>query len=1220
MATTDGNYYVSSVDYVSDVPSEPLGSLNSITDTCTGFQSSKVLSGDLFTSFQGGGDGNNFIQAVLRHVTNTAIGYSFGSASYLFLDTLMPKCLRVLPDESLESVSCYNTTTIAAVLCVKQDGDISSLSTSLASCTPDPGAPQTGELCFEVVPSITGVSAIRDITCMALNLYGSIIDTTIQVVPASKNVPGLFCPVVAVDLQFTSIQCQAMQSLHVPVSEEISTSMNLTFNMGGIFVIDPTPVPGTDLHYMKWENYRDGGLSASDPFTLRAMAFGYPLRDLQLHFNRIFDPSSAQSLSDKVTWSVRCTPTPEPYIQADVAVPMIPFEAGDSGNYTFQILAGEEEISTNIQLIHPFRMTCDKVCVDDARIGLNTTITCTVTHHLISSPAVNFRNFEDMPLNITLHKLPNPDTDPLNPCEYSMTPGEPLLFSFSGDNADWDSLKKEVKLHIEIYSMQLWTGGEFYLEILPNYGDCMYQPLGPQFCDKPFDTFNKSCNLLETDERLVYLSFSTPEDFGHFKPGLNSQCGPNNRALYIPDHTNPNGTQYYYRTCYDNVDGENPGETCTLDGGIWSDATDNLFGRIIEDPEFASFGQYSLAKLFRAVSCNSYFQRTDSYLQNEFFLPQLLHAKFLADGGVIRMMKFAISLFEEASDPGFYPVGILCRYPRGFVYDLYSDPAVAHCLYLPINLEEGRTQEIIVGAHGNEPVDIFCQPLPLGSYINSSYRVPPGSPTFRYSVPYPEESDVEEFRCAQVNYTGENALGLSNDHLDWRYLAFTSEALDMIVEDEVTSDDVFCSVDPNTRLTQPCYGQDVTLKCCTIGNPFDTCVWHKYLGYGETIDLENGTDGYMWNIVPDQDPQCDDTRKCSYLTISNLTEGEDDGYYWCRCFNGLEYYEEVDLQLRESKAIPINGRQSVIVGEAEFEYRFNCALGQTPAVRAIIIMKGPPVTVVVKCSEGDEPKVEVPVTQVREAGSDLISALIERPTSDTQCVFEASNSYADEPVRFNTDFHTQRLSTSPRIYKSIFQGSDKIEVCCDVCGINIEANHLKIQCVNMASGDEMIMNETEAFSYSTMRLQASYCVEPGFPTIESFECSCTLWEKSSSITIYGSGMIVTEPETTQEFGVGTTTPERVTLAPTEPPTTVEPTTTTTTLGPRTSTATIKDKDLNILVAFLELEEYVKIGRILFIILHDIFKVIRLNLFADMPLWKATNIIVGTFERVAQIGR
>ena len=1107
-----GNFFVSIHSYTSDDVNSTVGSIDNIKDTCASYEQAVLLKTSILLAFQGE-NSNAFIQSVLHHHSNTALGTDISQSYFMVFENLLPTCIFVNATTGvIESFVCADDTTIAGLICVREDGEISDIDVDLLSCNYQPSFTS---LCFKVTPTLVGVSAIREINCIGMNLWGADIEATRDTVDASKNVPGVYCPKLRLYSEIMKIRCWTSQHKNATVSPRIKAFYNVSMFQGNISLIAPIPEPNSDIYYMSWSQYYDPFQS----FAIKIESYGYPLRNLKMFYNQVFDSPVQTNWFTGQTWEVLCLADGNPTIKVSAEQEFTPFKDENTGNYMFQVLAGEVELKVNVQLVHPSNIECDRICVQDARIGFPVAIRCVINHHYIWNPSKNFNNVKKLPLNITLQKRDHPEY--ANPCEFSIGIKQPVIYDYTSDYVKFGGTFKSVTVLIEIFSFQVWNTGEYFLEVKPNDQDCLHQKGGSNFCS---EAVSDGCTDASTDKRLIRLFFASPDNFGSFAPNPFSSCLNNTRALMIPGFDYPDGNQFFYRICFDTENVFEPGDICRAEGGFWEDGNSPFLSQLIDDLEIPiSDNNYDYEKIFRALSCNSYFLRGDSF-GYKISDPLTLFVKYRTAGGLTKLLKYKNGkTFSHELHTNAYPPGILCRYPRSLAHTMYLDPGSTSCMYKPIDLNAGREQKINVAIHGNIPAKIMCEAMPNGTYMDLNFTVANDSPSFTYSTPFPEEGDVKSFRCAQIDFKGFHPFhgtlsSGSNETLQWFDFHFSNQPLPLDMDPSVITHNLWCYPGDGT-LHQPCYGQTVTLTCCGVGNPFTECRWHRHLGFKDIQPILNGQNGFSWNLVGTEIPQCNNTQHCSNLTIQNL-QRSDDGYYWCECFNGLENHNMPEtMKRRETWSLQIKPSQSGLVGDPDFVYTLSCDLNLAVMI-AKTAVKGAPVTAKVECSKDPDDVTEMALQTERQNGVDLIKFEIQNPTKYMQCNFWASNEYSNDPITFTSYLKDKK------IYGDVAINQDEendAKICCKFCALNVDERNVKVKCIDK---DRLSLEAIETFLYDASELNGSFCVEFTHKIFATFECSCELWGESlASITVFPTGDIETEVFTTEAFKLATAAPK-----------------------------------------------------------------------------------------------
>ena len=1206
ISSFSGNYFASIYSYTSDDVNSTVGSIEQIKQTCASHGQAVVMKTSIMRAFQGE-ISNAFMQSLIYHKTNTSIGSDVSQSYFMVFEGVLPHCIYVDHQSGLiYSFVCSGDTPIAGLVCTREDGEISSIDVDLESCNVESSSTS---LCFKVNPSLVGVSAVREIACIGLNRDGNRIFSTKAVVAASKNAPASYCPGLRVNYEILRVRCWAPQHKNATVSPEVEAYYHVKMFQGNVSVITPSLEPNSDLHYMQWYHYYD----PSQTFAISVESYGYPLRNFKMFYNQVFEDPQEKDWFDSETWEVLCLPDGNPTFKVSARIEFSPFRDQNTGNYEFQVVAGEVEQAANVQLVHPSKIECNQTCVNDARMGSSAGLTCVINHHFLWNPVINFRDINNLPLNITLRKHSSIQ-ELVNSCEYSTGIGQPVIYDAFSKYVKFSGLTKSVEIFIEIYSFQLWHSGEYVLEVLPTDMNCIHQKGGRNFCLDAVSDISNTCGFFSTDKRLIRLFFFSPENFGSFSDNPFSSCSPNSRALMVPGFHSKEGHEYFYRVCFETRKTADPEKLCMKEGGVWVGQDYDFLSELLGDLHNPSSGQHDYIKLFKALSCNSYFQLPNVLPPDtaDFYT---LHIKYKTSGGALNILKLNQGeVFAIVTKTGLYPTGILCQYPRSLAHHMYLDPDSASCSYQLIDLNAGKQQTVHASIHGNVPVEIICQAIPDGSYIESIFTVTSDSPFFIYSAPYPEEDDVKSFKCAQVNFTGFNPLiGNKNDTLLWFNFHFSNQPLPLDVDPHLTIADLWC-YPGDGFLHQPCYGQAVTLKCCGVGNPFQECIWHRHLGFRDIEPILNGQDRFHWNFVALENPQCNDTSHCSYLTIQNLTES-DDGYYWCECLNGLETYNMPSSVIRsQTQSIQIKPSQSSLVGDPDFHYSLNCESRPTILVGKTAV-KGAPVNVKIKCSVDGNFFTDKIVETMRENGVDFIKFIVANPTKTLICKFWASNTYSHQPITFSSSLLSKRIYGDVSLYHEVESDTPRSKVCCKFCALNVLEKNARVACVDK---ERSPLDARRTFTYDQSTLNGMSCAHLTAVSFSTIECSCELLSESlATITVYPGGLVVTRGQTTQLFNLETPKEE----ADTNVSIVIE-TTSETTETPKSSDQKLKsdsdpenfEKIAEALVA--QLQEFAVYNRVLGGAVLDVFHYLILEGNKNLTKFTWHKILMDVFDAVA----
>ena len=437
-------------------------------------------------------------------------------------------------------------------------------------------------------------------------------------------------------------------------------------------------------------------------------------------------------------------------------------------------------------------------------------------------------------------------------------------------------------------------------------------------------------------------------------------------------------------------------------------------------------------------------------------------------------------------------------FSRGMVWDLKS--AAGSCRYIPLNSTIGMQLPVIVKTHGNDPVNVLCQAIPLGSALNQTFTNLTSNEVFTYSLDFPDESDVTSIQCSQYHN-----LDLQAEDAFWFDLSFPSLYMPLKIDDNLTVSDLWCHA-YNASLKQPCYGNEVSIKSCVEGNPISGCSWKTFTSESQIRMLIQGENNTSWEDTVAEYPQCNNTRRCSTLTFYSLAESQQ-GFYWYECQSGLENTEIKSSLRTKSKMVKIVAQQSASLGEsgASFLFTLDCQLKR---LRGFFRSYGQNITAIVECKtdtgqETDQWVREQIFYEVPGPGAIDVVFYPHVATRETTCRFEGTNDFASErPLKFETPLKSFRKYNTLEVRND---AENDLRVCCDACAFGIRGyREFDLHCENSDGSLIEFTNETlgsEAYSYDPDLFTATRCRTMLIRPRSLYICKCSVRHLQAEMTV-----------------------------------------------------------------------------------------------------------------------
>ena len=1154
------------VDFPHGLDQEDPERLLKVKDACSSQKGgADVLSEYFATQFQAV-DTNFFLQSMIYGKWGKKIGDDVSDKVYVYLrDSVKEMCTYIDKETGLMDVlECrdYNDN-IAGIFCYFYDAEINKITVEPESCAvKDASGDKVAIVKYRVQPVIIGARESREVVCQAWDNRDLVIRNKDRTFEMKKDEVAIYEVEVDTNDVLAKIECVAGRRKNDTVFVAIKGTFELQRSHDELKFIsaDQTPV------YLEPTDY-------DTLYKIKVQSVGY----LMDFFTYAFQPPNggwtAESTAVSTEYFYTCTGN-HLKVRATGTLEFLGLSPKSAGLYRFSMEAGGELKQVESEFIHPFKIECTERCNTDILHGKDVEVTCDINHHLFTDSAL-FAS--ESVLNISLkfwkaeYFMDIPGYNKLNPCEYTNTVERSLLYDKRAlRSLSFDEQNRKATVTFGILSTQPWNIGWYYLAVTPISVDHCYY-FGRSFdgnCD--IDVINNpivpaTCESFDketTTQQYLMFYVNNVFDVGIVTPRPQKDINP--RGLYLAyDAFMDNGFLYFYRLLPP-FGNKEPRDVCARDGGTFvRDTEDAITSRILRnlESERVELGNINLIKFWTALTCNFGMNPNSPDIEadpSEVFFSM----ERASDRRLLTLAKFDQEVGFSQVENADVEIARLCRYQRGKVWDIFADPG--KCLYKPLDVNIGLKQTVGALIHGSPLFTLQCEALPRGSYENKTFESLTGSERVTYEVPFPEESDVKQFRCRQI--ANESITTESN----WFQLGFESTFLDMKVDDFIEPLDYWCRP-TDSSLTQPCFGEDVSLKSCVVGNPFKNCTWGRLYPADET-PLVNGERGVTWEVIPDEYPQCNSTRRCYYLRFQNLNPFLHSGLYFLKCYSGIEG-SHAETQLRtHTRYFDLEAHPSAPIGDNPFTYNVTCSPGK---LEGQVVIYGQEVNVKVTCSGSRNGDIDAIVTE-HSAGTFVINFIIPWPETTTECQVDAYNDVTDLTSLLISD----RLDNN-KIWESVYieetsRSDSQVSFCCRSCGVNIGSNHLRFLCMLSQDNSVVVGFRDTELKYDTETYIAERCATVKLP-IGMFVCTCALFrENVATTTFYRDGTTRSTFATASSIQVEGQ-PELVndtTSNPNEKKETTTETPTTSTLAVNEVTVKMTRNELELLRELAALEEIV----------------------------------------------
>ena len=1105
-------YFVFILPYSIDTSYPALQQISEVKKGCRSIRGADVASNTYLQLFQAGGI-NKFTQTVILNFLQIPkrLDAHVEDKYIVFIKDGYVWCMYVEDGTvNLVLVSCPTGAPSAGILCFMTDGESNTIEMKHTGCSVNSSDDTIGSLDYEIFVDVVGCGHMRNLECSAYDDFGNVLfhDAIRFGCRSSNEFFKNYNLVVTTQAQVTSIRCSLTRRVYmdIPIDSSVVFQVN-RFQEDLQLQVDGTKVV-RDHHYiyLMSEDY-------GHPYEIKFSSIGYPVSYYMYKFTQFNqNPEDSLLLADgmKSTLHLVCGElgnSTDINVRVD-GVKRIPnLTPMDSGLYTFVLntnLRGRER-NESCTLVHPYSIQCQNTCPEPVAVSQPFVSECTINHHMFAA-SVPFINQDEVPVRMVFKKAEHSrDLEPivyekLSQCEFENIVEKPLFYSNRINYIQWNFLERNATVRFTIFATQPWHVGKYYLEVIPTAESCVYQRETDDLC------FNyqplSSCQTRTTSSKIDFnVNLKTDPGWPKFDPAITKNvCGPNTRSIYVED---PNGTPYgyFYKACLypedvytemANIDEE----VCKLDGGRIVSKSEVFLQNTSLSSSLRGFVQgYSDVYLWRTITCNAYTHNPLSNLTtNKKSLFFSLSTPEEASKNTLYFYNDEKESFVKVASSNLKPVAVLCRYRKGRVWRLRQKET--DCKYEPLDVSVGQTQHVDIDIHGNITANIKCVAYPSRSSDDKIFTNVSNEDGLDYALDFRIDFDVDFFGCEQIVPTG---IPYRSDI--FTNFTFTSSPKELVVKEKLQfSDNLFCEFS-GSNLFQPCFGQQVSLKCCADGNPVKNCTWVRRVSeYGKFPEGQADV-SVFWETH--EDPQCNDPGICTNITFSPLSL-EHIGIYSCICYNGLEDIEELRSKARvQTEAIPIFGYQTIPAKERDFSYSVKC----NPAeLLAHIHLIGPPVEAHVYCKKykqvSKEQEMLINITQPSK-GVTRIDFDVSGATRETSCRLWSSNEFSKRnPLQFESSL--LRLQSASDVSISWHGDKQQPIVCCEICAFSFtKESRLSFRCEETRTG------EVIRFKYGTNEFitdipgnSARKCAQIETRPKETFHCSCFPLFDQSNVGVY----------------------------------------------------------------------------------------------------------------------
>ena len=1057
------------------------------------------------------------LQSLVHKTLGTKIGDDVSGSVFVFLkDEVILWCAHIDPATGVFDVYECSGQSVAGVFCYFYEAEVNAIPIVQDSCAvQEEGAKAV--VSFTARPLIIGSLVQREITCDGFDSWGESLSGKLRQFTVSQGDTIHYSIEVRIDEELVEINCYCGRRKNDRIYTPTTGVLNLPLNLNSDIVITSPPLYSGIAYFLESDFGGPYEIVVETSGYLIGR-FGYRFQPASGEWSRKFEDEDAISTSKEYVCSGFNL-----MVKATGKKPFSYLAPTDSGLYWFSITAGGEDKELITEFVHPFGIHCGTTCVDNVMPGSSVRVWCTIKHHLLVASEHFEVEPESQPFNLRFWKSEYhsdiPDYKRLNPCEYKNQVETPLVYSpILGDLFTFSIFLRTANVSFNLYSAQEWNVGTYYLEVsTANKSLCYY--FGPskigtdctgRIIPVTFDDVN-SCSR-DSNEQFKLFRITLNQNVGRVYLPEESYSN-NSRALYLGDgapYLDNNDYRYFYKIVMHASDAR-PEEVCASEGGEYVvNGFDPVINSIIDDDDgkAVAYQNFDLNLFWLALTCNAYLHYTANPQPSDpksiFFTVRKKEIVYES-----KTVQFFSGQFFKDPDTDDGPKGALCKFRRGVLWNLYQAPT--ECMYRPLDLKIGMKQTIYPVIHGEIGVDIECQALPHGSYINQSYSDVMPLSFVEYSIPYPEERDVNAFRCIQ-----KTSGGLRYQPVNWFDFTFNSLPVELITDAEIEPLDYWCW-DGNVTMKQPCYGRNVALRACLEANPFGSCNWVRLHAFDSDSPLVQGEKGITWYDELDENPQCTTTRRCFYINFSPLDAFKHNGMYYLNCSDGLEGTVAETTLRRQTRFFKITGHQSGPVGDYSFNYAVICGEERGQVVGRIS-MYGSNIVATVSCTGSGNENI-IAETIPYDTGVSLVQFELPNADKDVECIMTSTNSFAPEnPFVLADSVKNHQIWSRLEIVETD-RNADTVSICCEACALNVNPRNVELVCYKLSDNLMILYNHNTTYEYDDTKYVAKRCVEVPREFGDA-KCRCKLFNSvRSTFTIYKNGDVEMVTDTPDAFEV-----------------------------------------------------------------------------------------------------
>ena len=1068
-----------------------------VREGCRETRRADVVTDEYLEMFQAGGT-NNFAQSVILNFAGAPRRQSatISDTRILYFLDGDPGCLFVDNDGRLVNSQCNLGEQVSGIMCFMYEGEINSIEVEHTGCSIPANDDQTAYLEFSVTVDVVGCLLSRFVTCESYDTANQVIRDSIEEISFGCIKNGehnkMYQPKVILEAQIVKVRCYALRRINSESTIKISDEIEIDrFQEDLRLIVTDELDVGDDNHiYMKQSDY-------GSSFAFAFETIGYPVHTFRFSFLELFGDPDASFFSPRGIQTSRhfvCGQFGSPRNVNVKAIGTKRFnylEPRNTGLYTVQLnhdmesnpLLQGRDIYANCTLVHPYSIECAPTCNLSVPISHTFHMQCVISHHVFTQRNEFKKDYVPVSMKFMKYeKSADIGSSMLSQCEYNTLVESSLYHDYSFDSITWNTIERSIVIDFQIYTVQLWNSGRYYLEIIPGDNYCIFQSKDPTKCAEM--NTNTECATHTTNNRLDFR-VEVAEDPGWAHTFENGPCGPNTRAVYLDD---PRATQfgYYYKACYQTVDdfyssGIHPSDFCLADGGQLTDRRDVFLSGAFDSQFLTGFHPgYDDSDIMKTIACNSYLMSPESEDR------KFSHDFYFLMGDSDSKTDYSFYYFEsksgEISANGpeeMEALAVLCRYRRGFAWLLRQK--YTECEYEFLDIDVGLKQHVQPIAHGNVDLSILCVAHPDGSSANQTLEGVSPLDGFNYTVDFRKDFTIESFSCSQN--LPEELHDVTSKQFDF---TFTSLHMHLETEEKMTYNNLYCNLH-NSAVYQPCYNQNVSIGCCAKGNPIQNCTWvRRFTDFGE---FPEGQDGIRIEWSRLEDPQCNNPGICSTIHFEPL-QFEHNGIYSLICYNGLENIKGIQSPLRsESEGLTVFGFQTLPVDKRDFTYQMRCDW-MPPKLYGYLVLFGPPIEVDITCDLGNGQEAVDSTLTYPSAGVVMVEINLIGVDRQTPCFYSSTNEYAtDRPLKFPLKISEIRTATDVSISS---QGSYRNpELCCSMCAFDIDhPKQVKLFCKLENGFTVPFANNSVEFNFDPVTSVARKCGVIEARPKGTFECSC----------------------------------------------------------------------------------------------------------------------------------